>query len=145
MFSVELNPDDDFDSSGIDIEDDLRNVTPDDLPDDVDFVWASPPCTCLSIARCWDYWDNTGGENMVVPAQYDTVETVELIYHALWLIQEMNPDYWFMENPRGYMRKVMPQAPDQQESEIQRETITYCLLPVRPPLDETNRPLGSAS
>lgn len=63
---------------------------------------------------------------MVIPAQYDTVEAVELIYHALWLIQEMNPDYWVMENPRGYMRKVMPQEPGQDDETIQRETITYC-------------------
>jgi len=126
VFDVELNPDDDFDSSRLDIEGDIRDVKPSDLPDSVDFVWASPPCTTFSIARCWDYWDRRDDGEMTIPSQKKTVEAVEMVYHTLWLIAELEPSHWVMENPRGYMRKIMPQKPEQSKDEIERETITYC-------------------
>jgi len=101
---------------------DIRDLTPDDLPDNVDFIWASPPCTNFSIAKCWDHWENTGNDRMVLPDDRATVESVELVYHALYLINKLDPEYWIMENPRGYMRKIMPSRDDSGAQGV----ITYC-------------------
>lgn len=100
---------------------DIRKLQPKDLPE-ADFIWASPPCTCFSIAKCWKYWGNTGNDKMNLPAKQDTVEAVQLVYHALYLINELNPDHWIMENPRGYMRKIMPSK----NSTGAQGEITYC-------------------
>ena len=116
VFAVELNPNNDFDSDRIDLEKDIMDVNPEELPNKVDFVWASPPCTDFSVACMSDKWTKKG-----LP-KVDTVpNSVAIVYKTLYLIREMNPDYWFMENPRGKMRKVTPDS----LSEI-RYTITYC-------------------
>jgi len=101
---------------------DIRELAPEDLPDNVDFIWASPPCTNFSIAKCWDHWENTGNDRMVLPDDRATIESVELVYHALYLINKLDPEYWMMENPRGYMRKIMPSKEDSGAQGV----ITYC-------------------
>ena len=30
-----------------------------------------------------------------------------LVYHTLGLIKSLSPDYWFMENPMGYLRQII--------------------------------------
>ena len=46
VFSLDLDP-----KCNADLCKDIMDVTPDDLPPKVDFLWASPPCTEYSIAR----------------------------------------------------------------------------------------------
>lgn len=100
-------------------EKNILEVKPKDIKEDVNFVWASPPCTTFTIARCWDYWDNTGEDDkMVIPQENETVNGIRLVYHALYLIQKLDPEFWILENPRGYMRKILPRDPE--------GTITYC-------------------
>lgn len=84
-----------------------------------DVIWASPDCTSYSIAAISHH--RVKDENgFLIPisdyAKYcDTVNV-----HLLELINELNPKYFFIENPRGGMRKMsfMQNLP--------RYTVTYC-------------------
>ena len=83
--------------------------------DDIDFVWASPPCTHFSvtqIGRNWNY-DNT-------PKTDGAKLGIELVKKTLSIINFLNPKYYFIENPRGKLRKlnIMKGLP--------RVTVWYC-------------------
>jgi len=84
-----------------DIQADVLDLRPADLPD-ADLVLASPPCTQFSIAAS-RYERFVGGE----PNTDDAREAVALVYHTLGLIKALSPDYWYMENPQGYLRQVL--------------------------------------
>ena len=108
VFSVEIN-----ENQEADLHKNVLNVEPSDLPDKVDFVWASPPCTDFSVACMYDKWSDKG-----LPKVDSVSESVQLVYHTLYLIHELNPSYWFMENPRGMLRKVLHFSPE--------GTVSYC-------------------
>lgn len=80
-----------------------------------DVIWASPPCECFSVASIGKHWnkDNT-------PKSAGAELSVKLVEHALWLINELKPKYWFMENPRGKLRKLPV------TENLPRYTVTYC-------------------
>lgn len=48
---------------------------------------------------------------------------MKLVRHTVNLIQELNPDYWFIENPRGMLRNILGKPA---ESEYGGGTVTYC-------------------
>lgn len=85
-----------------------------------DVIWASPDCTTFSIAaishhRCKD--DNTG--TLLARSDYARkCDRVDL--NVIRLIRDLKPELWFIENPRGGLRKMdwMQWAP--------RYTVTYC-------------------
>jgi len=83
-----------------------------------DFIWASPPCTCFSVASIGHYWER--GETSVRPKHPDALAAQELVLATLELIRNLVPHFWLMENPRGMLRKMpfMAQYP--------RTTVTYC-------------------
>ncbi len=112
VFDVELNPSNDFDSDRIDLEKDIMDVNPEDLPNQVDFVWASPPCTAFSRASVGHHWS----ENMKPDTEY-CLTNIQLVWKTLYLINKLKPDYWFMENPQGMLINVLPHSP---------EKVTYC-------------------
>jgi len=94
-----------------DIRADVMDLRPADLPR-ADVVVASPPCTDFSMAAS-RYEKIVDGE----PRTDSARESVALVYHTLGLIHGLSPDYWFLENPRGYLRQFIgdPVA-----------TVTYC-------------------
>ncbi len=96
-----------------DICSDVLDLEPEDLPNDVNVALASPPCTCFSLAANRIYWDSDG-----LPKDPRVSEAVRLVYHTLYLIKTLDPDYWFLENPRGKLRAIMPIPP--------AGTVTYC-------------------
>jgi len=69
---------------------------------DVLVVLASPPCTQFSLAAS-RYERFVDGE----PQTDDAREAVTLVYHTIGLIKSLSPDYWFLENPQGYLRQVL--------------------------------------
>ena len=80
-----------------------------------DVVWASPPCTAFSVAAMGHHWapnytPKTEGAKLGMQLSQKTVQ----------LVQELCPKYWFIENPRGMMRK-MPWMQD-----MERTTVWYC-------------------
>ena len=80
-----------------------------------DIIWASPSCEHFSVSSIGKHWnrDNT-------PKTIQAEKSVELVKHTLHLIREANPKYFFIENPRGKLRKL-----DMMQN-FTRRTVTYC-------------------
>ena len=85
-----------------------------------DVIWASPDCSSYSIAAISHHRKREENGNLAPVSEYakfcDRVNQ-----HTLNLIMTLSPKYWFIENPRGGMRKMdfMHGLP--------RYTVTYCL------------------
>lgn len=77
-------------------------------------IWASPPCTCFSVASLRHYWVN--GK----PKNEKTLNAIEIAKKTLNIIEELKPDYWVIENPRGMLRK------QDFLSHLKRDTVSYC-------------------
>jgi site-specific DNA-cytosine methylase len=85
-----------------------------------DVIWASPPCWSFSVASIQYHWK--GGKQAYVPKSDSAYVSRQLVNHTLKLIRELQPKYWFIENPRGVLRKM----PFMQEINQYRHTVTYC-------------------
>ena len=83
-----------------------------------DIIWASPPCTAFSVASIGCHW--TGGKQAYIPKTEFAKLSQKIVIHTINLIKELNPTYWYIENPRGVLRK-MPFMQD-----FPRYTVTYC-------------------
>lgn len=85
-----------------------------------DVIWASPDCTTFSIAAISHHRrKNAETGNLDAVSDYakfcDTVDQ-----NVLRLIRELNPKFYFIENPRGGMRKMI------WIKDLPRYTVTYC-------------------
>lgn len=82
-----------------------------------DVIWASPPCTCFSVASISHHW--TGGKRAYIPKTKEADIAKQLVKRTLTLIEELQPKFYIIENPRGVLRKIgiIPQDPI---------TVTYC-------------------
>jgi len=84
-----------------------------------DFIWASPPCTCFSVASMGHHWQSGGVSP--VPKTSKAVEAQETVRKTIELIKALSPTLgWLMENPRGMLRKLPVVA------NLPRQTISYC-------------------
>ena len=88
------------------------------VPFQPDIIWASPPCTSFSVASIGHHW--TGGKGAYIPKTDGARLGLELVKKTLEIIDHFKPTYWFMENPRGVLRKL----PVVQG--LKRNTVTYC-------------------
>lgn len=81
-----------------------------------DVVWASPPCNRFSVASIGKHWH----KGTDLPKTKEAEEGLKLLEHTVQLIKDLNPTFYFIENPRGKMRKmdIMQDLP--------RYTVTYC-------------------
>ena len=86
-----------------------------------DVIWASPDCTTFSVAAISKHRikDKSG---VLLPISEYAKQCDEIDAHVIDLIKELNPKYWFIENPRGGMRK----ASFMHDLNKYRHTITYC-------------------
>jgi hypothetical protein len=89
-----------------------------------DVIWASPPCTGFSVAAIGKNW--VKGEEFTPKTESAKLgivlldATLELIRHYL----RINPKLiWYIENPRGKMRKSPRLHPT---TKVFRHTVTYC-------------------
>lgn len=97
---------------------DILEFDIDKLPFKPDVIWASPPCTWFSVAALWHHW--TWGKWAYIPKTDTAKLGIALLEKTLSIIKEINPKYWFIENPRWMMRK-------QKCLEwLLRHTVTYC-------------------
>lgn len=84
-----------------------------------DVIWASPDCTTYSVAAISKHRRRDLNGNLCPVSDY-AKKCDEYNKHLIALIQELNPRYWFIENPRAGMRKM-----DFMEG-LPRYTVTYC-------------------
>lgn len=118
VFSVEWNKD----FENIDLYADIGTVTAKEIIEKFgypDVIWASPDCTSYSIAAISHHRKKEANGNLTPVSEYakfcDSVNK-----HVLDLIRELNPKYYFIENPRGGLRKM------DFMQDIPRYTVTYC-------------------
>ena len=84
-----------------------------------DVIWASPDCTSYSVAAISYHRNREPNGNLKAITDY--AKQCDLINsHLIDLLRELNPKYWFIENPRGGMRKM-----DFMQG-LPRYTVTYC-------------------
>lgn len=124
VFSSDINA-----FEGIHYAVDIRDFDISKVPFKPDVIWASPPCTYFSVASIGKHWnvDNT-------PKSDNALLGVEFVQKTIEIIKALEPTYWFIENPRGKLRKldVMTTLQDQlSESffecwKVMRHTVTYC-------------------
>lgn len=69
-----------------------------------DILWASPPCEGFSVASIGANW--TGGKCGYIPKSDSARRSIALAQKTIEIIEQSNPKYWFIENPRGLLRKM---------------------------------------
>lgn len=117
VFSVEWNKD----FENIDLYDDVNNLTAErviELFGQPDVIWASPDCTTYSIAGISHHRRKT--ENNLEPISEYAKFCDKTNKHLLKLIHDLKPKYFFIENPRGGLRKM------DFMQDLKRYTVTYC-------------------
>lgn len=118
VFSVEW----DKDFENIDWYEDIGKITAQDIIKRFghpDVIWASPDCTSYSVAAISRHRRREPDGNLSPISDYakfcDKVNE-----HVIELIKELKPTYYFIENPRGGMRKMRFMQ------DLPRYTVTYC-------------------
>jgi len=99
---------------GIDYAVDILEFDLKELPWKPDIIWASPPCTSYSIAGIGHHRDGQ------YPKSDFAVKSDKMLMFVLGMIQELKPQFWFIENPRGMLRKMHFMQG------LHRSTVTYC-------------------
>nr|DAF19961.1 MAG TPA: DNA (cytosine 5) methyltransferase [Caudoviricetes sp.] len=119
VFSVEW----DKNFENIDLYADILTVTTDEILNRFgrpDVIWASPDCSTFSIAAISHHRRKNPVTGNLDPVS-DYAKFCDMVdQHVLQLIKDIKPRFWFIENPRGGMRKMswMQGFP--------RYTVTYC-------------------
>lgn len=83
-----------------------------------DIIWASPDCTSYSIAAISHHRTKT--KDSLAPKSEYAKFCDAVNQNVLKLIRDLAPRYYFIENPRGGMRKMNWMA------DLPRHTVTYC-------------------
>lgn len=118
VFSVEW----DKDFENIDLYKDISLLTAQEVLEKFgrpDVVWASPDCSTYSVAAISKHRKREDDGNLAPLTDYakfcDATNS-----HVVDLIMELNPKYYFIENPRGGLRKMNFMK------DLPRYTVTYC-------------------
>ena len=118
VYSVEW----DKNFSDIDLYADIGQLTAEDILREFgqpDVIWASPDCATYSIAAISHHRRREESGNLAPVSDYakfcDQVNN-----NVIKLIKDLNPKYYFIENPRGGLRKM-----DFMQG-LPRYTVTYC-------------------
>ena len=109
VFSSDLNP-----FEAIDYAVDILDFDTKQIPFNVDIIWASPPCTSYSIAAL-SHHRPIGGEMSDFAKKSDL-----MVQRTLSIIRELKPMAWYIENPRGMLRKQSFMI------NLPRTTVWYC-------------------
>jgi hypothetical protein len=88
------------------------------VPFQPDVIWASPPCTGFSVAAIGHHW--SGGKGAYIPKTETAKLGIELVRKTIEIINHFQPTYWFMENPRGVLRKL------DVVKGLKKNSVTYC-------------------
>jgi hypothetical protein len=118
VFSIEW----DKQHENIDWYEDISKVTAQDILEKFgkpDVIWASPDCTSYSIAAISHHRTREDDGNLTPKSDYAKF-CDKVNQHVINLIKELNPTYYFIENPRGGMRKMRFMK------DLPRYTVWYC-------------------
>lgn len=119
VYSVEW----DKDFENIDLYEDILNVTAQDIIEKFgypDVIWASPDCTTFSVAAISKHRRKNKETGNLDPISDYAKFCDKVDRHVIDLINELNPKYYFIENPRGGLRKM------EWMQNLPRYTVTYC-------------------
>lgn len=119
VFSVEWNKD----FQDIDLYADIGQLTTQDILERFgapDVIWASPDCTTFSVAAISYHRRLNKQTKSLDPITEYARFCDEVDKNMLRLIRELRPAFYFIENPRGGMRKM------EWMQELPRYTVTYC-------------------
>ena len=119
--------------SDIDLYTDISTLTTEQILSKFgrpDVIWASPDCATFSVAAISKHRQkNPITGNLDAITEYakfcDAVDQ-----HVLELIRELQPKFWFIENPRGGMRKM------EWMQGLPRYTVTYCKYELDKPVEQ---------
>lgn len=89
-----------------------------------DVIWASPDCTTYSIAGNCYHRRKVHGRFLALTDYAKFCDVCNI--HLLELIKELNPRYFFIENPMGLMRKMPFMLDFVKNGNARRYTVTYC-------------------
>jgi site-specific DNA-cytosine methylase len=84
-----------------------------------DVIWASPPCQCFSVMVISRNWESKSC-SWPIPKRPETIRAMEIVKRTLTLVKELNPHYFFIENPRAMLRKMAFMQG------LNRSFVTYC-------------------
>lgn len=119
-FSIEWNKD----FENIDLYEDINNVSVEDIiklcSGVPDVIWASPDCTTYSIAGISHHRKKNNETGNLEPISDYAKFCDKTNKHVLDLIKELKPKLYFIENPRGGLRKM------EFMKDLPRYTVTYC-------------------
>lgn len=108
----------------ISLYDDINNISAKDIIELCggipDVIWASPDCTTYSIAGISHHRRKNKTNNNLDPISEYAKFCDKTNKHVIELIKQLKPRYYFIENPRGGLRKM-----DFMQN-IPRYTVTYC-------------------
>ena len=107
----------------IDLYADISTLDPGDIIDNFgcpDIIWASPDCTTFSIAAISHHRRKNPETGNLDPVSDYAKFCDKVDKHVIEMIRYLRPKFYFIENPRGGMRKMnfMKGLP--------RYTVTYC-------------------
>ena len=88
------------------------------VPFQPDIIWAYPPCTAFSVAAIGKNWTKDGDNYIAKNPRADF--GLELVKKTIQIIEAFKPTYFFIENPRGMLRKMPIMA------NLNRQGVTYC-------------------
>jgi len=108
------------DFEGVNYVCDILDFDIDKVPFKPDVIWASPPCTTFSIASCGHHWTKEKQ-----PKTDACLKGIQYIHKTLGIIEQLNPRFFFIENPRGLLRKMDFMQMLECDGNFRR-TITYC-------------------
>lgn len=86
-----------------------------------DILWASPPCQGFSVAAIGKNWNKD-----YTPKTQSAEDAMEMVKSTLRIIRTSTPRWWFIENPRGMLRKMPFMDEFLKQTGGVRHTVTYC-------------------
>ena len=116
VFSSDINNFEDINYVANILEFDVSKV-----PFKPDVIWASPPCTSFSVASIGRHWylDDKG----VPQPKTESAELGKMLaLKTIEIIEYFDPTYFFIENPRGMLRKM----DFMNNKKFIRNSVTYC-------------------
>jgi site-specific DNA-cytosine methylase len=105
VYSVDWNKD----FENINLYADISKLTADDVLSvfgKPEVIWASPDCATYSLAGIFHHRRKNYETGECEPVS-DYAKFCDITnQHVIELIKELNPKYWFIENPRAGLRKM---------------------------------------